>query len=61
MSLRETNPLWAPIVPAELDAVERTLRTLWSYERTPVRIARTQRYSLVLTEPCPEPVWRRLP
>jgi len=60
VSLRETNPIWAPLwqSPLEMaeayrrtDPIERTLRTIWSYETAPVRICRTQRYSLVLTEP----------
>jgi len=58
----ELNPLWLPIVtisPPPPDPVERLLRIVWSYEATPVRIAKSQRYSLSLTEPCPEPVWRK--
>lgn len=53
----ERNPLWAPIAPA-LDPIETTLRTLWAYERTRVRVARTQRYSLVVVEPLPPMVQR---
>lgn len=50
MNLTETNPAWAPIAP-ELDPIEATLRTIWSYARRPVRVSRTQRYRLAATEP----------
>lgn len=56
MKLREPNPLWAPIEPLRLDVA----KVAQAYRAAPpVRVARSQRYSLVLTEPCPEPVWRR--
>ena len=50
--MTERNPIWLPIVRVEPqpDPVERVLRTLWSYETQPVKITRSQRYSLTLTE-----------
>lgn len=51
--LRETNPLWAPIEPFWQSAGQ----IIDAYEQAAprVRVCRTGRYSLVLTEPRPEP------
>ena len=58
--MRELNPLWAPIEPRP--------RALWSsvgeviaaYQRAePLRLSRSQRYSLVVTNAPPEPVGSR--
>lgn len=57
--MTEKNPNWLPIVRIEPDPVERALSILWSYEAHPPRIVRSQRYSLVLTEPLPSPIWRK--
>ncbi len=59
--MTETNPVWLPIVRLEPrpDPVEQVLRLQWSYAEKPPRISRSQRYSLSLTEPLPEPVWRK--
>lgn len=52
--MSEKNPCWLPIVRLEPDPVERLLRTLWSYEKDPVRILTAQRYRLVMeSEPLP--------
>lgn len=50
----EHNAFWAPIEPPKppIDELVRRYRAA-----PPVRLSRTQRYSLVLLEPCPEPVW----
>lgn len=53
--MTERNPAWLPIVTVEPDPVERALRVIWSYEIQPPRIVRSQRYSLILTEPLPSP------
>lgn len=57
--IAEHNPVWAPIV-------ERENAPLWTsageiiaaYERAE-KSSRSQRYSLVLTEPLPRPSWRK--
>lgn len=47
--LRERNPLWVPLPLPRVDVWEVALGYLAM--PVPVRISRTQRYSLVLTEP----------
>lgn len=57
--IAEHNPIWAPIA-------ERKNAPLWTsareviaaYERAE-KPARSQRYSLVLSEPLPPPSWRK--
>lgn len=56
--MTERNITWLPIITvdrpqSDLDRVVR------AYLATPVRVNRSQRYSLTLTHPLPEPVWRR--
>ena len=54
--MTERNPLWHPISPP----APRVTETVLSYRMAcPVRVNLSQRYSLSLTEPCPEPVWRK--
>lgn len=64
--MREHSPIWQPFDPR---ASEPPRTRLWSsvgevieaYQRAerPVRIARSQRYSLVVTAPLPEPTWSK--
>lgn len=64
----ERNPMWAPIAPIAEPTAQPTPRTetlrythVVNAYRTapcPVRLSMSQRYSLVLTEPLPAPVWR---
>ena len=56
----ERNPAWLPIAQAQP-------RSLWgsvaemiaTYEASAPRVSLTQRYSLVVVEPLPQPVWRK--
>ncbi len=55
MNLRESNPLWAPIVPKPRPLWQSNAEIIEAYQQaSPVRVSRSQRYSLVLTEPEPE-------
>lgn len=53
--MTEHNPVWLPIIRIEPDPIERALQIIWSYQAEPVRISRSQRYSLAVTEPLPSP------
>ena len=58
----EKNPLWLPIAePPRVRLWSSVCEVIAAYERAerPVRVARSQRYSLVVTEPLPEATWRK--
>lgn len=48
--MSEKNPIWLPIVEPRPALVERVLRLSWLYEQHPVRLQRSQRYGLTVTE-----------
>ena len=60
MSLAERNPLWVPIDPPRRRVLwETTAQIIAAYQDAePVRLSRSQRYSLVVTEPLPSMVQR---
>lgn len=57
----EHNVLWQPIPePPRVRLWSSVAEVIEAYKRAePVRTAVSQRYSLVVTEPMPEPVWRK--
>ena len=57
MSRRESNPMWAPFEPAPL--WRSASEIIDAYRAAEPRINRSQRYSLVVTEPLPDPLWSR--
>ena len=57
--MTETNPIWTPVVPKPEPLWKSALEMAEAYRRAEPRIVRSQRYSLTLTEPLPEAVWRR--
>lgn len=59
--IAELNPIWAPIEPSPRPLWSSTGEVIAAYQRAerPVRIARSQRYSLVVTESLPPPSWRK--
>jgi hypothetical protein len=58
--MTEKNAIWAPIVPKPEPFWKTPLEMAEAYRSAEPRVNRSQRYSLSLTEPLPEPVWRRL-
>jgi len=58
----ETNPIWAPIRPRPEPLWRSVAEVVEAYQQAerPVRVSRSQRYSLVVTEPLPAAEWRRM-
>ena len=55
MKLEESNAIWAPIRPQPRPLWQNNAEIIEAYRQaSPVRVSRSQRYSLVLTEPEPE-------
>ncbi len=57
----EQNPIWAPIRPPKpLPLWMSVAEVIEAYQAAePVRMGRSQRYSLVVVEPLPEATWRK--
>lgn len=58
--MTEQNPIWRPIPPRPEPLWRTVAEVVAAYrEAEPVRAARSQRYSLVLTDPAPAPTGER--
>lgn len=55
--MTEKNVIWAPIVPKPEPFWKSPLEMAEAYRNAEPRVNRSQRYSLSLTEPLPDPVW----